>query len=75
MGVIKCLCGVFKQEGTYISVAMNPVSSDRNRKRMKTQQRMETAGKHTQELVSTDCGVKMWHLFDFTLKLQQPFRA
>lgn len=27
---------------TYISVAMNPVSSDRNRKRMKTQQRMET---------------------------------
>lgn len=29
---------------TYISVAMNPVSSDRKRKRMKTQQRMETAG-------------------------------
>lgn len=30
---------------TYISVAMNPVSSDRKRKRMKTQQRMETAGR------------------------------
>lgn len=30
---------------TYISVAMNPVSSDRKRKSMKTQQRMETVGK------------------------------
>lgn len=30
---------------TYISVAMNPVSSDRKRKRMKTQQRMETEGR------------------------------
>lgn len=30
---------------TYISVAMNPISSDRKRKRMKTQQRMETAGR------------------------------
>lgn len=29
---------------TYISVAMKPVSSDRNRKRMKKQQRMETVG-------------------------------
>jgi len=30
---------------TYISVAMNPVSSERNRKSMNTQQRMETVGK------------------------------
>lgn len=35
---------------TYISVAMNPVSSDKNRKSMKTQQRMETGGKEEESL-------------------------
>lgn len=38
---------------TYISVAMNPVSSDRNRKRMKTQQRMETAGREDKKSEKT----------------------
>lgn len=34
---------------TCISVAMNPVSSERNRKSMKTQQRMETVGKEAEQ--------------------------
>lgn len=35
---------------TYISVAINPVSSDRNRKRMKKQHRMETVDKKKQKV-------------------------
>lgn len=46
-GTIKSAGCMIRQRDTYISVAMNPVSSDRKRKSMKTQQRMETVGKQT----------------------------
>lgn len=39
---------------TYTSVVMNPVSSDRKRKRMKRQQQMETVG-NTDSVRGTGC--------------------
>lgn len=76
--VVKLQCSLFQtaepvwQRGiilgrrdAYISVAMNPVSSDRNRKSMKTQQRMETVGTE-EESEWIEAGVPSSHMISHT---------
>lgn len=48
LGSQKALKCPLRGSGTYTSVVMNPVSSERKRKRMKRQQQIETARNNTE---------------------------